>query len=180
LEVKIFASYTRVLTEGFDSTLAGTRSRLFWQLRWQFYRPSAEQIPWGFRLKRLKIGRSVDALHNNAAKSRDGTVSSSFRVTTLHDVSIIFPRYKANSKVQLKDEERINSPAIMEAFSKIYTPFPETKNTVQTPDFDPTKVHTTPSPKEILPFVEVLWRDHVKALSSDDKSVNLPTVAIIV
>jgi hypothetical protein len=30
LEVKIFASYTRTLTEGFDSTLAGARNLLFW------------------------------------------------------------------------------------------------------------------------------------------------------
>jgi len=107
-------------------------------------------------------------------------VSGTFRATTLRDISIIFPRYKANSKVQLKDEVRIDSPPIRETFSKIYTPYPETKNIVQTPDFDPTKVHTTPSPKEILQFVETLWCDYENALRSDGKSVSLHAVAIIV
>lgn len=105
---------------------------------------------------------------------------SSFRLITLHDVSIIFPLYKTNSEVQLKDEARTDSPPITEAFSKIHTPYPKTKHIVETPDFDPTEVHPTPSPNQILPFVEVLWCDHVKALSSDDKSVNLPAVPIIV
>ena len=54
------------------------------------------------------------------------------------------------------------------------------KHTVQTADFDPTKVHPTLSRKEILPFVEVLRCDPVKALSSDDKSVTLPAVPSIV
>lgn len=82
--------------------------------------------------------------------------------------------------MQLKDEVRIDSPPIRETFSKIYTPYPETKNIVQTPDFDPTKVHTTPSPKEILQFVETLWCDYENALRSDGKSVSLHAVAIIV